>query len=62
MSELTLGQMIRALHGDRDVEEQYRGIVEQAYATSSAGSKPWMLTVKEREHVLCIFQSMYTEF
>lgn len=62
MSDTTLGQMIRALYNDADIESQYRGIINQAYAVSSAGSKPWMLTEKDKEHVVCVFNSMYATF
>lgn len=62
MSDFTLGTMIRALYSDNDVESQYRGIIEQAYAVSSAGTKPWMLTMKDKEHIVCVFNSMYATF
>lgn len=62
MSEMNLGQMIRALHSDHDVESEYRGIIDQAYAVSSAGTKPWMLTIKDKEHIVCVFNSMYSTF
>lgn len=59
MTELSLSQMILALHAEPILESWERDFVATAYAHSAAGTKPFHLSVKQIENVKTIFDRVY---
>lgn len=59
MTELSLSQMILALHAEPVLADWERDFVAVAYASSAAGTKPFHLSVKQIENVKTIFDKVY---
>lgn len=59
MTEISLSQMIQALHAEPVLADWERDFVALAYAHSAAGTKPFHLSVKQIENVKTIFDRIY---
>lgn len=59
MTEISLSQMIRALHSEPVLASWERDFIATAYAHSAGGAKPFHLSLKEIENVKTIFQRVY---